>query len=120
MKVVFSLLLTLTLCCIHCLIPLQATEENTMQNQRPIVEIETNQGTFEVALRPDIAPKASENFLKHAEDGYYNGVVFHRVIKGFMIQGGDPTGTGRGGESAWGGRFADEINPSSALYQRGD
>lgn len=83
-----------------------------MQNQRPIVEVETNQGTFEVALRPDIAPKASENFLKHAEEGYYNGVIFHRVIKGFMIQGGDPTGTGRGGKSIWETPFEDEVTDS--------
>jgi cyclophilin family peptidyl-prolyl cis-trans isomerase len=54
-----------------------------------------------------------------AEQGYYNGVIFHRCIKGFMIQGGDPTGTGRGGQSAWGGKFADEINAKSEVYQRG-
>ena len=58
-----------------------------------------------------------ENFRLLAERGYYDGVIFHRVIKGFMIQGGDPTGTGRGGQSAWGGRFNDEINRSSPLYQ---
>ena len=112
MKVVFPLFLTLTLCAVHCLTPLQATEKDTMQNNKPIVEIETNQGTFEVALRPDIAPKASENFLKHAEDGYYNGIIFHRVIKGFMLQGGDPTGTGRGGESIWKAPFEDEVTDS--------
>lgn len=112
MKTTFSLLLTLTLCLAHCLTPLNATEENSMQSHRPIVEIETNQGTFEVALRPDIAPKASENFLKHAEEGYYNGVIFHRVIKGFMIQGGDPTGTGRGGKSIWNAPFEDEFSDS--------
>jgi peptidylprolyl isomerase len=108
MKTAFSLFLTLTLCVVHYITPLQATEEDIMQN-RPIVEIETNQGTFEVALKPDIAPKASENFLKHAQDGYYNGVIFHRVIKGFMIQGGDPTGTGRGGKSVWNTPFEDEV-----------
>jgi cyclophilin family peptidyl-prolyl cis-trans isomerase len=63
------------------------------------------------------APKTTENFRTLAEKGYYDGVIFHRVIKGFMIQGGDPTGTGRGGESAWGGRFNDEINRSTPLYQ---
>lgn len=110
MKTAFSLFITL--CFIYCLNSLQATEEGAMQNNRPIVEIETNQGTFEVALRPDIAPKASENFLKHAEEGYYNGVIFHRVIKGFMIQGGDPTGTGRGGKSIWGAPFEDEVTDS--------
>ncbi len=112
MKSTFSLLLVITLCLVHCLTPLHAAEENNMQNNRPIVEIETNQGTFEVALRPDIAPKASENFLKHAESGYYNGIIFHRVIKGFMIQGGDPTGTGRGGKSIWNTPFEDEVTDS--------
>ena len=66
---------------------------------------------------PEDAPKTTENFRLLAEKGYYDGVIFHRVIKGFMIQGGDPTGTGRGGQSAWGGRFNDEINPSSELYR---
>lgn len=112
MKSIFSLFLTFTLCFANCLISLQATEEGTMSNQRPIIEIETNQGTFEVALRPDIAPKASENFLKHAQSGYYNGIIFHRVIKGFMIQGGDPTGTGRGGKSIWETPFEDEVTDS--------
>lgn len=87
---------------------LQSVETKSMTH--PIVVIETNQGNIEVALRSDIAPKATENFLKHAQDGYYNGVVFHRVIKGFMIQGGDPTGTGRGGASIWKQPFEDEFN----------
>ncbi len=109
MKSAFSLLFTLTLYLVHCSTSLQAIQEDLMQNTQPIVEIETNQGTFEVALRPDIAPKASENFLKHAQDGYYNNVIFHRVIKGFMIQGGDPTGTGSGGKSIWNAPFEDEV-----------
>lgn len=107
MKAMCSLFVMLTICMTHCLTPLQASETN-MQNQ-PIVEIETTQGTFEVALKPDVAPKAVENFLKHAEEGYYNGLIFHRVIKGFMVQGGDPTGTGRGGKSIWGTPFEDEV-----------
>src|SRR5919199_6943105 len=82
-----------------------------------IARIETNLGTIRFELLEDEAPKTAENFRLLTEKGYYNGVIFHRVIKGFMIQGGDPTGTGRGGESAWGGRFADEINRSSELYQ---
>lgn len=76
----------------------------------PIVVIETTQGTIEVALKPDVAPKATENFIKHAQAGYYDGVIFHRVIKGFMLQGGDPTGTGRGGESIWKKPFEDEVS----------
>ena len=79
--------------------------------------IETNKGTIRFELLEDESPKTTENFIKLAERGYYDGVIFHRVIKGFMIQGGDPTGTGRGGESAWGGRFNDEINRLSELYQ---
>lgn len=74
------------------------------------VVLETNQGNIEIRLMPDAAPKACENFTKLVEKGYYNGLIFHRVIKGFMIQGGDPTGTGRGGESTWGKPFADEFN----------
>lgn len=81
--------------------------------------IQTNHGTIRIELLESNAPKTTENFITLAERGYYDGVIFHRVIKGFMIQGGDPTGTGRGGESAWGGRFNDEIDSSSALYQRG-
>ena len=81
--------------------------------------VQTNKGTIRFELLESDAPKTTENFTTLAERDYYNGVIFHRVIKGFMIQGGDPTGTGRGGESAWGGRFNDEIDSSSALYQRG-
>ena len=81
--------------------------------------IKTNMGTIRFELLEEDAPKTTENFRLLAEKGYYDGVIFHRVIKGFMIQGGDPTGTGRGGASAWGGRFSDEINRSSAVYQRG-
>ena len=82
-------------------------------------EIKTNKGTIKFELLEQDAPKTTENFRLLAEKGFYDGVIFHRVIKGFMIQGGDPTGTGRGGASAWGGRFNDEINPSSEVYQRG-
>lgn len=81
--------------------------------------IQTNKGTIKFELLEGDAPKTTENFRLLAEKGYYDGVIFHRVINGFMIQGGDPTGTGRGGASAWGGRFADEINSSSEVYRRG-
>lgn len=81
--------------------------------------IQTSKGTIKFELLESDAPKTTENFITLAGQGYYDNVIFHRVIKGFMIQGGDPTGTGRGGESAWGGRFNDEIDSSSALYQRG-
>ena len=82
-----------------------------------IANIKTNMGTIRFELLEQDAPKTTENFRLLAERGYYNGVIFHRVIKGFMIQGGDPTGTGRGGASAWGGRFSDEINRTSELYR---
>lgn len=81
--------------------------------------IQTNKGTIRVELLEQDAPKTTENFMTLAKKGYYNGVIFHRVIKNFMIQGGDPTGTGRGGESCWGGRFNDEINENSDLYETG-
>jgi cyclophilin family peptidyl-prolyl cis-trans isomerase len=79
--------------------------------------IETNKGTIKFELLEDDAPKTTENFRLLAEKGYYDGVIFHRVIKNFMIQGGDPLGMGYGGESAWGGKFEDEIDKSSPLYQ---
>ena len=70
--------------------------------------LETTQGNIELKLFDDIAPKACENFRTHAKDGYYDDIIFHRIIDAFMIQGGDPTGTGRGGESIWGEAFEDE------------
>lgn len=77
-----------------------------------IVVLNTTQGDVEIKLMPDVAPKACENFAGLVEKGYYNGLIFHRVIKDFMIQGGDPTGTGRGGQSIWGKAFEDEFNKS--------
>ena len=71
--------------------------------------IETNLGSFTIELFEDKAPKTTKNFIDLAEKGFYDGVVFHRVIDGFMIQGGDPTGTGRGGP---GYKIADEFHPS--------
>lgn len=79
--------------------------------------LETNKGTIKFELLEDDAPKTTENFRLLAEKNYYDGIIFHRVIRGFMIQGGDPLGQGYGGESAWGGKFDDEIDRSSALYQ---
>jgi len=73
------------------------------------VVLETTQGTIEIKMMPKVAPKAVENFVTHAKNGYYNGIIFHRVIKGFMIQGGDPTGAGAGGQSIWKKDFADEF-----------
>ena len=81
-----------------------------------IAVLETNKGTIKFELLEQDAPKTTENFRLLAERNYYDGVIFHRVIKNFMIQGGDPLGEGYGGESAWGGRFDDEIDRSSQLY----
>ena len=81
--------------------------------------IETDKGAIEVEFFAADAPKAVENFRLLAEHGYYDGLTFHRIVKGFMIQGGDPSGDGTGGQSAWGLPFADEINEESALYRGG-
>ena len=84
-----------------------------------VAVIKTNMGNIEVELFPDKTPKTVENFVGLAEKGYYKGVIFHRVIDKFMIQGGDPTGTGRGGESLWGKPFEDEIVPSLTFDKPG-
>lgn len=78
--------------------------------------IKTNRGDMEFVLFPQVAPKAVENFTRHAKDGYYNGIIFHRVIQDFMIQGGDPTGTGMGGESVFGKNFEDEFSLDARNY----
>ncbi len=78
-------------------------------NAKDKVVLQTNEGNITLKLFPKVAPKACENFMALAKKGYYNGVTFHRVIKGFMIQSGDPTGTGAGGESIWGKPFKDEF-----------
>lgn len=84
-----------------------------------IMTFETSEGKFEVKLYTDVAPKACENFQKLAEKGYYDGTVFHRVIDGFMIQGGDPTASGRGGESIWGESFKDEVKKDVRFDKEG-
>lgn len=81
--------------------------------------IETSRGAIEIEFFASEAPKAVENFRLLAEHKYYDGLTFHRIVKGFMLQGGDPEGTGMGGESAWGAPFEDEINPASPLYRGG-
>jgi cyclophilin family peptidyl-prolyl cis-trans isomerase len=81
--------------------------------------IETDKGAIELEFFAADAPKAVENFRLLAEHGYYEGLTFHRIVRGFMIQGGDPNGDGSGGQSAWGPPFEDEINPGSALYRGG-
>lgn len=85
-------------------------DELSSPTPHPVIVIETTSGIIEVVLFPEIAPKACENFMKLAEKGYYNGITFHRIIPNFMIQGGDPTGTGRSGSSIFGKPFEDEFS----------
>lgn len=86
----------------------QLSEE--VAEEEALVSLETSMGTIKIKLFPELAPKAVENFMAHAENGYYDGLNFHRVIEGFMLQGGDPTGTGGGGESIYGEPFEDEFS----------
>lgn len=83
---------------------------NEVAENEALVVMNTTLGSIKIKLFPEIAPKTVENFLTHAENGYYDGIIFHRVIPNFMIQGGDPTGTGMGGESVFGGSFEDEFS----------
>lgn len=92
-------------------------KKSTTKN--PIVVLETTQGEITLELFPNIAPLAVENFVTHVKNGYYDGIIFHRIIKGFMIQGGDPTGTGRGGESIWKKPFRDEFAPNVTFNKKG-
>jgi peptidyl-prolyl cis-trans isomerase B (cyclophilin B) len=93
------------------------TEQNTypqltnevLENEK-LVEMKTNMGSIKIKLFPEQAPKTVENFVKHSQDGYYDGIIFHRVIEGFMIQGGDPSGNGTGGQSIYGATFEDEFS----------
>ncbi len=90
-----------------------------LEAANPIATLETSKGNIKIELRADLAPKAVENFVTHSKSGYYNGLIFHRVIKDFMIQGGDPTGTGAGGESIWGKPFEDEFAPNAVFDKAG-
>ncbi len=96
-----------------------ATSKEDTPVEKEIAVIETNYGTIELEFFREDAPKTVENFVELAKRGYYDGVIFHRVISGFVIQGGDPTGTGSGGESIYGKRFEDETDADSPLYQAG-
>ena len=83
------------------------------------VILETTQGNVEIELMPGIAPLAVANFVGHIKSGYYNDLIFHRVIEGFMVQGGDPLGNGTGGESIWGKNFPDEFSPKARFDTEG-
>lgn len=106
----------LLLCC--ALLWLNANEHNR-STPDPIVELQTNQGLIVLKLFASVAPLAVENFTTHVANGYYNGITFHRIIKDFMIQGGDPTGTGRGGASIWDKPFKDEFKPNLIFDRAG-
>lgn len=80
------------------------------ENEILVAKINTSMGDIEIQLFVDKTPKTVENFVGLADKGYYNGIIFHRIIAEFMIQGGDPTGTGTGGESYFGGSFEDEFH----------
>jgi cyclophilin family peptidyl-prolyl cis-trans isomerase len=92
---------------------------DTTQRKKMYITIETTKGDIELELFKSDAPKTAANFAGLAEEGYFNGVIFHRVSKGFVIQGGDSTGTGTGGKSIYGKEFEDELNPYKAGYKRG-
>jgi peptidylprolyl isomerase len=110
----FSLSLFLEASSLH-----DSLSKSAPQTKNPIVVLETTQGNITLELFPNVAPKAVENFMTHVKNGYYNGIIFHRIIKGFMIQGGDPTGTGRGGESIWKKPFEDEFAPNVVFNKKG-
>ena len=94
-------------------------EQSRMDSKPFIIVLETTQGNIELRLFTEIAPKTCFNMTGLVKKGYYNGTIFHRVIKNFMIQGGDPTGTGRGGESFWGKNFQDEVVESVTFDKKG-
>lgn len=93
--------------------------ESKQKMSEVIAVLETNSGDIVLKLKPEVAPKTVENFVGLIEKGYYDGIIFHRVIKDFMVQCGDPTGTGRGGESLWGRPFEDEVSRSASFDSKG-
>ena len=92
---------------------MSAKQLRTPSSGDTVATMHTNHGDIKILMLPEFAPKTVENFTTHAKNGYYNGLIFHRVINDFMIQGGDPTGTGCGGESIWGSSFPDEFHPEA-------
>ncbi|HIO95496.1 MAG TPA: peptidylprolyl isomerase [Campylobacterales bacterium] len=90
---------------------------DTKKENMTIVVLKTTHGDIELKMFPKVAPLAVENFTTHATNGYYNGLIFHRVIKNFMIQGGDPTGTGTGGTSIWNKEFINEYG-ANVVFDR--
>ena len=109
---VVALGLTLTSC--------GKTENMTSEKgNAEIAVMETSMGAIEIELYRNDAPRTVDNFVKLAEQKYYDGIKFHRIAKGFVIQGGDPTGTGTGGTSIYGKEFDDELNPAAQSFKTG-
>ncbi len=119
MKSIKTLLLLLSLTLFAQASSLHESLSKTSKSKNPLVVLETTQGKIILELFPKVAPLAVENFITHVKNGYYDGLVFHRIIKGFMIQGGDPTGSGRGGESIWNKPFKDEFAPNVIFNRKG-
>jgi cyclophilin family peptidyl-prolyl cis-trans isomerase len=94
-------------------------QSDTTKGKTVNISIETTKGTIELELFESDAPKTVANFAGLVEQGYFNGIIFHRISKGFVIQGGDSTGTGRGGKSIYGKEFEDELNPATPSYKEG-
>jgi len=97
----------------------QSQSSSQQKGKTVSATMETSKGTITVELYESDAPKTVANFVGLAKEGYFNGTIFHRISKGFVIQGGDSTGTGRGGRSIYGGEFADELNSEAPSYKAG-
>jgi len=98
---------------------MEKPKENINVSTNPRATLETSMGNIVIELYPNDAPRTVANFIGLAKRGFYDGIIFHRVVSGFVIQGGDPTGTGTGGDSIYGGDFEDELNPNTESYKRG-
>ena len=126
MKKGFIIFMAVLMCfamtaCTAKTVNLSKVESDEIQFAQPksgdtVATIKTNKGDIKVILYPQYAPLAVENFVTHAQNGYYNGVTFHRVIEDFVIQSGDPDGTGYGGKSIWGLEFSDEFSDNLHHY----
>ena len=98
----------------------QSRTDTTLQKAKNMhATLKTSKGSFDVELYSADAPKTVANFTGLAEQGYYNGIIVHRISKGFVIQAGDSTGTGAGGRSIYGKDFADELDPAAPSFQAG-
>lgn len=97
----------------------EGAQSTIMDTPKSMAVIETSLGTLEAELYSEDAPQTAANFIGLAEQKYYDGVTFHRVAKGFVIQGGDPTGTGAGGKTFTGKTLPDELNPATLSYKAG-